>query len=356
MLSPLYFDARYIRVGHHDGISRFSTGLLNALAGRIEVVAIICDKRQLEKMPPDIRYVVLNDPTNAVKEFLIARRLNKLGAKLVFSPMQTMGTSFRKFKVILTLHDLIYYAHPTPPPSFGPLVKIGWRIFHLSYFPQRMLLNKADAVVTVSETTKSLMQRKRLTNKPISVVYNAGSNTGHASRSKLKPASKSLIYMGSFMDYKNVETLIRGVNLLPDFRLHLLSRIEPKRQLELVALAKNPDQLVFHNGVSDTEYGQLLDEAFALVSASKDEGFGIPVIEAMERGTPAVISDIAIFREIGSNAAKYFDSSKPDDFAKQIQDLSDNWLSASKLSAVQAQNFTWEKSADQLIEVLRSVS
>ena len=60
----IYFDARFIRYDHHDGISRFSAGLFAALNRRTKVTAIINDKRQLIKLPRGCDYVMANDPTS----------------------------------------------------------------------------------------------------------------------------------------------------------------------------------------------------------------------------------------------------------------------------------------------------
>ncbi|MFM6962667.1 MAG: glycosyltransferase family 4 protein [Micrococcales bacterium] len=353
----LYFDARYIRVGQHDGISRFSAGLLTALFETHQVIAIISDDRQLAHLPAGIKFEKLNDPTDAIAELSVARKLNALGAKLVYSPMQTMGIAGRKFKVALTLHDLIYYRHKTPPASFNWAIKLGWRIFHLTYMPQRLLLNRADAVVTVSETTKSLMKLHRLTKKPIRVVYNAGSSQT-VTHARNAPATKALVYMGSFMAYKNVETLVRALPLLEGFELRLLSRISPKRRADLLNLAGgNAHQISFLDGVTDSQYENELDNAFALVSASLDEGFGIPLIESMERATPVVVSDLEIFREVGGKAAHYFEASNAGDFAAQIKSLSEpaTWAEASKASLDQAQRFSWRQSADALVAALESL-
>lgn len=353
-MSGLFFDARYIRVDHHDGISRFSAGLLAALNNKTDVTAVISDLRQLERLPQGIKFVKISDPTSPFEPFA-ALKLNKLGAKAVFSPMQTMGSFGRRFKLVLTVHDLIYYRHPTPPPSFNLFVKILWRLYHLSYWPQRFLLNRADAVVTVSATTKALIEKHSLTKKPVQVVYNAADEL--AATIPKQAASKTLVYMGSFMDYKNVEVLIRGMSFLPEYALHLLSRVSPERKRELEALVSPTPRLVFHNGVSDAEYAQILSQATALVSGSRDEGFGIPVIEAMSLGVPAVISNIDIFREIGADAAIYFDQESPESFARAITALDDskNWTVTSKRSRVQAAKFNWNDSADALLKIIKSL-
>jgi glycosyltransferase involved in cell wall biosynthesis len=162
--------------------------------------------------------------------------------------------------------------------------------------------------------------------------------------------------MGSFMDYKNVETLVLAMNKLPDYELHLLSRITDERKAELESLSCLPN-VIFHNGVSDVEYLAHLDDAVALVSASLDEGFGIPVIEAMGRGCPAIISDIEIFREVGGSAARFFEPKSAEQFSSQVLSLESKaeWRKASKASLDQAKKFNWEASADELLEAIGSL-
>ncbi len=151
--------------------------------------------------------------------------------------MQTMGTSGRNYKLILTSHDMIYYRHRKPPYSVGPLLGLGWRLYHLTYVPQRLALNSADMVATVSNTTKHEFEKARLTKRPIIVIPNA------PQRFTTYPPKhhgniENIVYMGSFMPYKNVETLIKGMRWLPDRTLHLLSRIKPERRAELEALVR----------------------------------------------------------------------------------------------------------------------
>lgn len=352
-MKTLHFDARFIRTDHHDGISRFSVELINELSRKVDVVAIICDKKQLDFLPKGISFVEVNKPESP-REFFIARTLNKLGVSHVYSPMQVMGSFGRKYKLVLTLHDLIYYRHRTPPQDLSLLLKVVWRLYHLTYWPQRLLLNRADAIVTVSETTKSLIAKHKLTRKPVSVVYNAAA-MAKVAEARVEPRGKKLVYIGSFMPYKNVETLIRGVGLAKGYSLHLLGKITQTREAQLSDLAQEcGTQVVFHHGVSDEQYLKHLDEAFALVTASKDEGFGIPLVEAMSQATPVVVSDLEIFREVAGDAGHYFSAESPGALAKQLDLLAQKgkWETYSKLALKQSQKFNWKNSADQLLEVL----
>ncbi len=355
-MQTLHFDARFIRIGYHDGISRFSAELVKALCKKIDVVVLIYDLRQLESLPTGIKYLLVNNP-QAPSEFSIARKLNKLGVSHLFSPMQVMGSVGRKYKLVLTLHDLIYYRHRKPPQDLNLLVRAVWRLYHLSYQPQRWLLNRADAIATVSETTKKLIAQHRLTKRPVTVVYNAP-EASHKGKARTAPTTKKLLYIGSFMPYKNVETLVRAVGSLPGFELHLLSKIAESRenQLERLAIAVG-SKVIFHNGVSDQEYLDLLDGAFALVTASKDEGFGIPLVEAMQRGTPVVVSNLEIFHEVASNAGSYFNPDSPTDLVARIEELNtgSNWAESSEASIVQAAKFDWAASADQLLQAFNDL-
>ncbi len=67
----------------------------------------------------------------------------------------------------------------------------------------------------------------------------------------------------------------------------------------------------------DLEYAYR--HARALVFSSMVEGFGLPLVEAMQRGLPAMVSDIPVFREIGQDYAAYFDLAQPQTLADLVQ-------------------------------------
>lgn len=230
----LLFDARYIRTDFHDGVSRYSTELGNALAKLTPVTFIISEQKQREFLPKDAEVIVLHATTSA-REPLSAVFLNKHKPDVVFSPLQTLGSVGKRFKLVLTLHDLIYYKHRTPPHHLNAATKLVWRAYHTTYIPQRTTLNGADMIVTVSNTSKQEILDAHLTKRPVVVVPNAPRDLSKFLHEKPTVAKKptNLVYMGSFMRYKNVEALIAGMEYLPGRTLHLLSKITPKRKAEL---------------------------------------------------------------------------------------------------------------------------
>lgn len=347
----IFFDARFIRPNSPDGITRFSVELVRQLAKRWPLTTIICDENQKALLPASVPVFLANRPTRALAELLLPLRLNAAGAKMVISPMQTTGSLGRKYRLVLTQHDLIYYQHKSPPNWLPPLVRVGWWLYHLSYWPARWLLNGSDWVLTVSNTSKLAIEQHRLTERPVSVVYNAANRRVDQTRNAAK--SKTLIYVGSFMEYKNVELLIRAMAELPNYRLLLLSRIDQRRLAELSKLVKS-DNVEFVGGVSEAEYLRLLDEAFALVSASKSEGFGIPVVEAMAMAIPVVLSDLEIFHEVAADAGLYFNPLDATDFVSTITRLSNSelWEKQSLAALERSRYFSWEQSAAVVSEVI----
>jgi glycosyltransferase involved in cell wall biosynthesis len=352
------FDARYIRTDFHDGISRYTTELGNALARQTAVTFIISDKAQLKFLPKNADYVMLH-PVTSWREPLSALWLNKFHPDVVVSPLQTIGSAGKKFKMVLNQQDMTYYRHPAPPPQFSGAVRAAWRLYHATYVPGRLVLRGADLVATVSETSKREIMAAHLTDKPIVVVPNAARDLSEflSSPPFVIGKPKNLVYMGAFIPYKNVETLIEAMEWLPGKTLHLLSRIKPNRKAELQKRIPEDADVIFHGGVSDEEYARLLENDAIMVSASKSEGFGLPLVEAQKLGVACVVSDLEVFHEVGGDAALYADPDSPQDFAAKIASLDDkqkrdNLIEKGKK---QAATYSWDDSAKALLDAINKL-
>jgi len=346
----ILFDCRYTRIERHDGISRYTTRLVEELGRRHPLVMLISDERQLA-MLPDLPYVIGPSPTSLLEPLIGPRALNRLAPDIVFSPLQTIGPLWRKYRLVTTIHDLIYYEHPTPPRDLPWLVRLIWRLYHTTTLFQRGMLRLADAHVTVSETTATFMRKHRMTTRPVAVILNG---TDHLDVHRTPPDGRDILYAGSFMPYKNVETLARAMHHLHGWRLRLLSRASDATRVRLEGLAP-AGSLDFMGGASDVDYAAALASSRVFASASKAEGFGLPVVEAMAAGTPVAISDTPIFREIAGEYAVYFDPASPEAAAKAIAELDDDeiWLERSVDGEIWSRRYDWGTAAEQLLAFLK---
>ena len=225
----------------------------------------------------------------------------------------------------------------------------------MSYWPQRLVLNQADAVATVSQTSAQEIREANLTKRPLVVVSNAARDLTPLLKKPVvqnKMWPKNLIFMGTPLPYKNTETLIRAMAQLPGRTLHILSKISDRRMAELERLVPSDAEVVFHRGVSDEEYAELLADDAIMVSASKAEGFGLPLAEALKLGVPAVVSDMPFFHEVGGHAPVYADPESPNSFARAIKKLDD--LAERKkrieIGKKHIASFSWDTSAKVLLE------
>ncbi|HEY0258616.1 MAG TPA: glycosyltransferase family 1 protein [Lacisediminihabitans sp.] len=344
------FDCRYTRLVRHDGISRYTAGLVEAFSKLHPVTMLISDERQLS-MLPDLPWIMGRPGTSILEPFIGMLSINKHRPDIVFSPMQTMGATGRRYKLVLTVHDMVFYRIRKIPPGYSWFVRLLWRAFYVTYWPQRAVLHRADEVVTGSYNCEREMKEARLTSRPLTVIRPGVPDSGLPPLEY--PASKTLVYMGTFQPNKNVETLAIAMNHLPGYTLRLLSRIGDEDRERIAALAP-AGAIRFDNGVTDDEYRDALIQATAMVTACRDEGFGIPLIEAAAVGTPLVLSDIPLFHEVGGEAAVFFDQEDPKAFAAAIlgMDNPDDWTRLSRLSRVQAGQFSWEESARRLYDLL----
>jgi glycosyltransferase involved in cell wall biosynthesis len=356
----LFFDARYIRTDYHDGISRYTHELGTALAKLHDVTYLVVSDEQAAMLPEGSTAIKIH-AIDSWREPFTSMRLNKYGPDVVFSPMQTMGSLGRRFKLILTLHDMIYYVHRLPPPGAKGIVRPIWRLFHLSYWPQRLVLNRADTVATVSQTSRDEIAHAKLTKRPLIVISNAARDLSPLLKTPVTQGSeppKNLVFMGTLLPYKNAETLIAMMKFLPGRTLHLCSKVSPARKFQLESLVPSGADVVFHNGVSDEEYAKLLADDAIMVSASRAEGYGLPLAEALKLGVPAVVSDRPFFREIaGDDSAVFADPNDPENFARGVQSLNDLSEREKRIKAgTKAVNrFSWDESAKVLLKACQAL-
>jgi alpha-1,2-rhamnosyltransferase len=126
----------------------------------------------------------------------------------------------------------------------------------------------------------------------------------------------------------------------------------------LSRLEKHPEAgkrlFAFHD-LEDEELLYCYDRARALLIASKNEGFGLPIIEALMRGLRVLASDIPVFREVGSDFCTYFDLSSPESLSKLIEREGQGALPEPR-PVSEFGWVTWKQSAEDLLEKIRRLN
>ena len=105
---------------------------------------------------------------------------------------------------------------------------------------------------------------------------------------------------------------------------------------------------MFHD-LSDTELEYCYLKSRSLVFPAYVEGFGLPLVEAMQRGLPAMASDIPVFREVGGDFIAYFDPEKPETLMALIRHYEESGEFPASRKMEEWSWLNWEDSAKQLL-------
>ncbi|MDO8741599.1 MAG: glycosyltransferase family 1 protein, partial [Candidatus Roizmanbacteria bacterium] len=124
---------------------------------------------------------------------------------------------------------------------------------------------------------------------------------------------------------------------------------------EKVKIMKLEEKIIFTDHVSDPELIWFYKNAFCLVLPSFYEGFGIPVLEAMDFDCPVIASYSSSLPEIGGDASLYFDPKNPYDLLEKLKFLKENKELRQELiikGKQRIKNFSWEKCGKETLDVI----
>jgi glycosyltransferase involved in cell wall biosynthesis len=163
-----------------------------------------------------------------------------------------------------------------------------------------------------------------------------------------------VLAVGSLTPNKNFNGVLRAAALLGDLDCKIVAAGGANtRVFNGVNLAS--DALIMAGYVTDGELRALYESAACFIFPSFYEGFGLPPLEAMHCGCPVIVSDRASLPEVCGDAAVYCDPDDPADMARQLRLV----LTSSALrrelreaGLAHARSFGWQRSADQLDELL----
>lgn len=274
----------------------------------------------------------------------------------------------RGVRIVTQLYDLIPITHPQFCHENTTANFVLYTGANLRY-ADRIITNSNATVKALDALTDSLgLERKKTCVVPLSSDFSAG-NTGGSDQAEISRIreiigkGQYLLMLGTVEPRKNHALALdaleqglaaEGMNLVIAGRIGwnvdaLENRIRRHKLLD--------KQLFFVERPSDAAVDLLYQNAFAVAFPTFNEGFGLPLIEAFLRGTPAVASDIEVLHEVAGDYADYFDPHDPADFAACVRSLmQDKAKYAQRKAALQSYHpRTWGDSAQMMLDALTSL-
>ncbi|MBW4684339.1 MAG: glycosyltransferase family 4 protein [Komarekiella atlantica HA4396-MV6] len=176
-------------------------------------------------------------------------------------------------------------------------------------------------------------------------------------------SKKYILVVGSLVPHKNIQAIITAFDLLVSNHenIHLLfagNRGWHSKTDALIESNKMYGKLIHILGsVSDAQLKALYKNCYCLVQASFYEGFGLPVVEALQYCKPVVASTGGSLPEVGGDFCIYFDPTQPTELHQALKKLLDSDIYYNHLVdriKNEYRPFSWKESAEQLISHLYS--
>lgn len=254
---------------------------------------------------------------------------------------------------VLMIHDAQAFISPE---SYSPIFRLWYRLS----LPR--IGAAADRVLTVSNYSRDMLVEYNIAApSKISVVYNGidhvsliEADIGSIEKFGLTPLSY-VVALSSTQKHKNISLLfdIFGQPAKRHLKLALVGSAGKNDFLRNGA--SPPDNVLFCGNVSDAELRAIYQNALCLVFPSTTEGFGLPPLEAMLLGCPAIVAPRGALPEVCRDAVFYADPDNPKEWSDAIDEMEQNSVARAGLvdkGLRRASVFKWSASARQLMTII----
>ncbi|MBO5236115.1 MAG: glycosyltransferase family 4 protein [Spirochaetaceae bacterium] len=273
---------------------------------------------------------------------------------LYYTPFFNIPKGIKK-PIFSTIHDVVFPDMPELTSWLG--LKIRMCFF-------KRAVKKSKLIFTVSEFSKERIQHYFGSKKPIVVTYNGipeylSQLKEHPEKEKIAFDKPFLLFIGNIKKHKGLSVLLQALSLCKEqglnLKLFIVGNGENFRTKDSTLDAKQAN-VAFTGFLSEEVLREYIKNAALLVQPSLYEGFGIPPLEAMSLGTPVLVSDIPVFKEIYADfPVTFFEAGNATDLSKRLIKLFENGIPQRvNLSDSQKTKYTYEKTANIVKKTLET--
>ncbi|MDR0825527.1 MAG: glycosyltransferase family 4 protein [Prevotella sp.] len=292
--------------------------------------------------------------THLWEQISLPRYLKSIGNPLLISFTSCGPLNYDN--QIMTIHDV---SHERYPEWFS---KNYYRFYH---FMMPRIGKKAHAVLTVSEFSKQeIVETLGIEADKIHVIHSNVPFHNKPSREEIlnfrrdPDVERYIIAVSSMDPRKNFVRLVRAFSKIEDKSMKLYIIGMSFKAFNTPDLQKLIGENVHLPGyIPDADLQKMYQNALLSVYPSLYEGFGLPPLESMTYGCPAINSDIPALREVSEDAALYVDPYDIDGMTLKINQLLIDEPLRKELQLKgleQIKKYSWDKSAAQVYELARN--
>jgi len=358
------FNARFIQPGKMEGIGWYSFELVKRLISQFpQHEFILLHDRKIHPKPewgPTVQWHILRPPARHPLlwwiwfEWSVKRFLKKNGVDLFISPdgYACLTTDVPQY---LVCHDLAYLHYPKQVAFFV-------RKYYQYFVPKQ--LKKAELIFAVSEATKQdIIQQFGISAERIVVAFNGckeefkplSEEKKQQIRSQVSQGADYLLYVGAMHPRKNLVNLVKAFDLFKnaqicDLKLVLLGRKAWMTGELETALQESPYhyEIIQIPYLDKQELAEITAAAWALILPSYLEGFGVPVLEALNCDVPVLVSDRFSLPEVAGPGALIFNPDDPHAITEAIRILfkENDHTHRIELGRIHRTKFNWDQTAE----------
>ena len=307
-----------------SGIGTFIENVMHYMVERTDMHFVLVGNR--ERLEPyalreNCTIVECNYPSFSLKELFCFPTKEVNSCDAFFTPFFNIPLGIR-VPIFSMVHDVVFFDVKGICSPIGKLIR--------RFFIQRAL-NISKTIFTVSNFSRQRILKHFHTSHSIKVVPNGLSKElldYQATHPVVKERS-GIVYLGNikrhkglFVLWKAYERLLKEKANAPTLTIigNIDFRTKDSEMMETIQF--NKDKIRLLTNASNQEVFDTLAHAACLVSPSLYEGFGIPPLEAMSLGTPVIMSDIPVYKEIyGNFPVTFFETGNAEDLYHHLLTL-----------------------------------
>lgn len=346
------------------GAGRYALALAEALSRRDDVdLTVVCrtGDRARWPQPTAARAPALRPIRLVWEQVALPRVVRALGVHVHHAPHYTMPLALG-LPAVVTVHDLSFFTHP----EWHERTKVA--LFRSAI---RTSAVRASALVAVSATTAGLLHDLARPRAPVHVIPHGVDHArfrpepqagDEASLARAGVRPPYVAFVGTLEPRKDVPTLVRAFDRMaashPDLTLVLAGGrgwgVEAVERA--VAGAVHGDRIRLLGYVDENDMPALLRGAAVVTYPSLEEGFGLPVLEALACGAPVVTTSGTVMEEVAAGAALLAPPGDVERLAGALEAALEGDAERQALGLKVAARHSWDASAEAHAAVYRSVA